>query len=138
MVLTSLNTTIKELEKDIKKNLPEKAKKLMQLKGIKYLTAATIYAETKGKLYSREALASYAAVAPVENSSGKQVKHRNNKAGNRILNSTFYRLSMHQSRFDEKGKAYFEKKCREGMSKRHARKCLSRRLINIVFNLLKS
>ena len=136
--LISLNAMITELEKDIKKNLPEQAKKLMQLKGIKEITAATIYAETKGKLYSREALANYSGVAPVENSSGKQVKHRNNKAGNRILNSNFYRLSVHQSLHDEKGKAYFEKKCREGMSKRHARKCLARRLVNIVFSLLKS
>lgn len=135
--LISLNSMIKELECDIKKNLPEKARKLMQLKGIKEITAATIYTETKGKLYSRESLASYSGVAPVENSSGKQVKHRNNKGGNRILNSVFFRLSIHQSRFDEKGKAYYEKKCREGMSKRHARKCLARQLINIVFKKLK-
>jgi len=135
--LTSLNAMIKEIEKDIKKNLPEKARKLMYLKGIKELTAATIYAETKGKLYSRESLANYSGVAPVENSSGKQVKHCNNKAGNRILNSAFYRLSLHQSRYDEKGKTYYEKKCREGISKRHARKCLARQLVNIVFKLLK-
>lgn len=135
-ILNSLNTTIKELEKNIKENLPLKAQKLKQLKGIGDLTAATIYTETKGKLISREALASYSAVAPVENSSGKQVKHRNNKGGNRILNSVFYRLSIHQARFDEKGKEYYEKKCAEGKSKRHAHKCLARQLVNIVFKIL--
>lgn len=135
--LTTLNKNIKELESDIKKNLPEKARNLMNLKGIKEITAATIYTETKGKLYSKEALANYSGVAPVENSSGKTSTHRNNKGGNRILNSIFFRLSVQQSRFDEKGKAYFEKKSAEGMSKRHARKCLARQLVNIVFKLLK-
>jgi transposase len=136
-LLISLNLAIKELEKEIKKNLPKQAEKLIQLKGIGEITAATIYTETKGKLLSREKLASYSGVAPVENSSGKQVKHRNNKGGNRILNSIFYRLSIHQSRYDEKAKAYIDKKLREGMSKRHARKCLARQLVNIVFRLLK-
>ena len=111
---------------------------LFETTGISDLTAAVIYTETKGKLISSEALASYSGVAPVENSSGKQVKHRNNKGGNRILNSVFYRLSIHQSRFDEEGKKYYEKKCAEGMSKRHARKCLSRQLVRIVFNILKN
>jgi len=83
------------------------------------------------------ALASYAGIAPVEHSSGKSKKHRNNKAGNRRLNCIFYRISIHQSRFDEKGKAYYEKKLAEGKTKRHARKCLARQLVRLVFNLLK-
>ena len=135
-ILQTLNKTIKELEKDIESNLPEKAKKLKQLKGIKEITAATIYTETKNKLTSPVSLASYSGIAPVEYSSGKSKKHRNNNAGNRKLNSVFYRLTIHQSRFDPRAKAYYEKKLSEGKSKRHARKCLSRQLVKIVFNLL--
>jgi transposase len=138
ILLKALNTTIKELEKDIEANLPEKAQKLKQLKGIGNITSATIFTETKGKLISAPALASYAGVAPVETSSGKTVKHRNNKAGNRILNSVFYRLSIHQSRYDGKGKDYYEKRLAEGKSKRHARKCLARQLVNQVWKILNS
>ena len=134
--LTEFNQAINELEKEIKKSLPEKAKKLKQLKGVADLTAAIIYTETKGKIISECALANYAAVAPVENSSGKSKKHRNNKAGNRKLNCVFYRLSIHQSIHDEEGKKYYEKKLAEGKSPRHARKCLARQLVRIVFNLL--
>ena len=36
----------------------------------------------------------------------------------------------------EKGKAYYEKKLKEGKTKRHARKCLARQLVKIVFKLL--
>jgi transposase len=135
--LSDFNRAIKDFEKEIEKSLPEKALKLKQLKGIGDLTAAIIYTETKGKIISPEALASYAGIAPVEHSSGKSKKHRNNKAGNRRLNCIFYRISIHQSRFDEKGKAYYEKKLAEGKTKRHARKCLARQLVRLVFNLLK-
>jgi transposase len=135
-VLNALMTTIYEIEKEIEASLPEKAQKLTKLKGVKSITAASIYTETKGKLISSKSLASYAGVAPVENSSGKSRKHRNNKTGNRNLNSVFYQLSLTQSLWDEKGKSYYEKKLSEGKTKRHARKCLARQLINIVFKIL--
>jgi transposase len=136
-ILNALNTTIKELETEIERQLPETAQKLKQLNGIQAITAATIYTETKGRIISEASLASYAGIAPVENSSGKQTKHRNNRAGNRILNSVFYRLSLHQSRYDENAKIYYEKKMSEGKTKRQARKCLARQLVRLVFNLLK-
>jgi transposase len=137
IVLIALNTAINELEKDIETNLPTKAQELIkEFKGIGNIAAATIYTETKGKLISSSALASYAGIAPIDNSSGKKVKHRNNKAGNRILNSVFFRLSIHQIRFDENAKAYYEKKLAEGKSKRLARKHVARQLVKKVYNVL--
>ena len=135
--LSDFNQAIKDFDKEIEKSLPEKAKRLKTLKGIADLTAAIIYTETKGKVISESALANYAGLAPVENSSGKYQKHRNNKSGNRKLNSAFYGISMHQSIHDKEGKKYYEKKLAEGKTKRHARKCLARQLVKIVFNLLK-
>ncbi len=136
--LCDFNQAINELEREIEKSLPEKAQKLKQLKGVGDLTAAIIYTETKGKIISPESLASYAGVSPVDKSSGKSSKHRNNKSGNRKLNSVFYRMSLHQSIWDEEGKAYYEKKLAEGKTKRHARKCLARQLVRLVFNILKN
>ena len=115
-LLSNLNQGVNELDKEIEKSLPPKAQKLKTLKGVGDLTAA---------------------VAPVENSSGKSRKHRNNKTGNRKLNSAFYRLSIHQSIWDKEGKAYYENKLADGKTKRHARKCLARQLVRLVFNLLK-
>lgn len=139
-VLKDFTEAIKSLEKEIGKSLPEKAERLMGknggLKGIAEITAAIIYVETKGKKVSEEKLASYAGIAPVENSSGKYKKHRNNKAGNRKLNCVLYRLSLYQSTQDEKGKKYYEKKLTEGKSPRHARKCLARQLVRLIANIL--
>jgi transposase len=136
--LRDFTQAINEFEKEIEKSLPEKAQKLKQLTGVGDLTAAIIYTETKGKVMSEATLANYAGVAPVDKSSGKSTKHRNNKAGNRKLNSVFYRVSLHQSIWDKEGKAYFEKKLKEGKTKRHARKCLARQFVRLVYNILKN
>jgi transposase len=134
--LESLKASISEIEKNIDKLLPEKARQLTSLTGVGIINAAIIYTELKGRLISREALAKYAGIAPIENSSGKSNNHKNNKQGNRILNSVFYQVSLHQSRFDPLGKAYYQKKLAEGKTSRLARKCLSRRLVNIVWKIL--
>ena len=42
-----------------------------------------------------------------------------------------------QSIYDAKGKMFFERKLKEGKTKRQARKCLARQLCNIVFKTLK-
>ena len=137
-IIEELSNSITEIEKEIDELLPKKVLKLTEICGIEKLTAAIIYTETKGRLTTKEAFANYCAIAPIENSSGKSSKHCINRRGNRTLNNIFYRISMCQSLKDEKGKAYYEKKLKEGKSPRHARKCLARQLCNIIFRVLKS
>ena len=108
--------TIKEFEEKIQENTPEKAKKLKELTGIDTLTASIFYTETKGKKMSKAQFASYCGVAPVECSSGLSTRFRNNKRGNRALNSLLYSISSFQSRFDTEGSKYFQKKIAEGKS----------------------
>jgi transposase len=137
-ILKAQIETIAALEEEIEKEMPEKARKLRELKGISSITASTIYTETKGRLISAKSLASYAGIAPIDCSSGKTNKKKNNKGANRILNSCFYSLSIAQKRYDPKAKEYYEKKLSEGKTPRQARKCLARQLVNIVFRLLNS
>lgn len=135
-VLRTMNNTIKKLEEEIENLLPEQARKLTMITGIRTLTAAVIYTELKGKKMTKAQLASYSGVAPVECSSGLSSKFRNNKRGNRTLNSVLYSVSLHQSRFDKIGAEYFSKKLQEGKSKRHARKCLARQVSNLIWKAL--
>jgi transposase len=76
-------------------------------------------------------------VAPIDCSSGKTTRMRNNKGGNRLLNSVFYSLSIAQKRYNPVARTYYEKKISEGKTPRHARKCLARQLVNIVYKILK-
>ena len=128
--------TIKEFDEQIQKNTPEKAKKLKELTGIDTLTASIFYTETKGKKMSKSQFASYCGVAPVECSSGLSTRFRNNKRGNRTLNSLLYSISIFQSRFDKEGSKYFQKKISEGKSKKLARKHLARQVSNQICKIL--
>jgi transposase len=136
-IIEKLNKTIKVLDEDIYKLLPEKVLELTNICGISKLTAAVLYTETKSKLTTKAAFANYCAVAPIENSSGKSARHSTNHRGNRKLNSALFRISMCQSINDERGKSYYQKKLSEGKTPRQARKCLARQLINSIFKILK-
>ena len=65
--------------------MPPIAKNLTLLEGISTITACTIYTETKGKISTKEKFASYCGVAPVDCSSGKTTRKRNNKGGNHLF-----------------------------------------------------
>lgn len=135
-LIGEINKSINILEREIYKLVPEKVFELTNICGIEKLTAAIIYAETKGKLTTKAAFANYCAVDPIEVSSGKTNRHSTNHRGNRTLNSIFFRISLSQMRYDEQGKAYYKKKLSEGKTKRQARKCLARQLTNVVFRVL--
>ena len=128
--------SIKQLDDEIKKDTPQKIEKLKTITGIDTLTASIIYTETKGKKMSKSQFANYCGVAPIECSSGLSTNFRNNKRGNRILNSMLYSISLCQSRFDKIGSEYYQKKMNEGKSKRHARKCLARQICNLIWKIL--
>lgn len=128
---------IKEYEKEVEKNFPKKAEKLLVLKGMGKVRAAQVIVETKGKVLSESKLANYCGIAPIETSSGKTTRFKTNKKGNRKLNSIFYSLSIAQVRYNPEARKYYEKKLTEGKTPRHARKCVARQLVRIIYNLLK-
>jgi transposase len=89
-------------------------------------------------------LARYAGIAPVTYASGgKDIKFANQR-GNRELNSLFYALAVRlTSPVGPNNKIlnmffyeYFHKKQTEGKTKRQALKCVQRRLVNIIWNML--
>lgn len=136
-LLKQIIENIKEYENEIKINISEKAKKLTQLKGVREIRATQIIVETKGKVLSESKLANYAGIAPIETSSGKTTRFKTNKKGNRKLNSIFYALSIAQIRYNPEARKYYEKKLSEGKTPRHARKCVARQLVRIIYNLIK-
>jgi len=135
-VISEINQSIKILEEEIKNNLPKEVERLTQQTGIGEITGAIIYTELKGKKMTKAQLASYCGVAPVECSSGMTTKYRANRRGNRTLNSILFSISVLQTRFDDEGSKYYQKKLSEGKSKRHARKCLARQISNQIWKAL--
>ena len=115
-------------------------KNLTTFPGISTIAAARIVAHVNGvsRFHSLDGFIRYTGIAPVERSSGKTTKYKQNYGGNRQLNSVLYIVALSHLRWDPKGKAYFEKKVQEGKTKKHAIRCLMSRIACIVYAMLKS
>nr|MDA3839638.1 hypothetical protein [Patescibacteria group bacterium] len=71
--------------------------------------------------------------------SGKTKRNISSVRGHSDLRRAIKTIALAQigRRGNEKGKAYFEKKTKEGKSKKQALKCLMRQNIKIVFSMMK-
>jgi transposase len=120
--------------------------KLTSMRGIDTVMAAKLIAEIGdiSKFPTSAKLARYAGVAPVTYSSGKTDVQYANQRGNRTLNSIFYHLGVLVTMTAGKNKTiinpffyeYYHKKISEGKTKGQALKCVQRRLVNIIWNMM--
>ena len=102
------------------------------------ITAARILAEVgdPGRFASEARLASYAGVAPLDASSGRQQRHRLNRAGNRRLNRALYTIALTQIRIHPPAREYFARRLTEGKTRREALRALKRQLIRTIYRVL--
>lgn len=97
------------------------------------LTAA---GDNPGRLKSDAALAAMCGASPVEASSGKVVRHRLNRGGNRQANHALWRIVMVRLTCHPATKAYVERRRKEGKSDREIVRCLKRHVAREMFRLL--
>jgi transposase len=98
------------------------------------LTAA---GDNPGRLRNEAAFAAMCDVSPIEASSGKTVRHRLNRSGNRQANHALWRIVMVLlSTGDPATKAYVERRTAEGKSLREIVRCLKRHVAREVYRHL--
>jgi len=68
--------------------------------------------------------ASWTGTAPIEASSGDQIRHRLSRAGNRRLNHVLHIMAVVQVRYDTDGRTYYLRKRAEGKTALEALRCL--------------
>jgi len=127
-----------ELERQIDALVKEQAPRLLELEGCGALTAAKLLAETAGagRFSSDAKFARLAGVAPIPASSGKRLRHRLDRSGNRQLNCALHRIAVTQGRVHPPARAYLAKKQAEGKTRIEALRCLKRHLARRVWRLL--
>ena len=109
---------------------------LVDLYGIGPVIAGRILAEVDDvtRFPTKDHFASYNGTAPIDASSGDQVRHRLSRAGNRRLNHALHMMAVTQLRQPETlGRVYYERKRLEGKTPKEALRCLKRRLSDIVY-----
>jgi len=138
---------IEEIDKELKIFLQNFDYPLTSMRGIDTVTAARLISEIGdiNRFESPAKLARYAGIAPVTYASGKSDVQFSNGRGNRRLNEIFFRLSLYcvassgpnRMVLNACFRDYYHKKISEGKTKRQALKCVQRRLVNIIWGMMK-
>ena len=121
--------------------------KLTTIPGVNIATASNLIAEIGDirRFPSADKLARYAGIAPIKFSSAGKGKEQSSKQGNRELHGLFYFLAVSMVTVPRTGKpnqpvfyAYYQRKISEGKTKSQALVCIMRRLVNIVYGMMKN
>jgi transposase len=134
-----LSEEIRELDGQLKRLVTETAPDLAAAHGIGIDTAATLLVavgEDPKRLRSESAFAHMCGVAPIPASSGKVVRYRLNRRGNRDANRALHVVAAERMSRDERTREYVVKRTSEGKSKREIMRCLKRYIAREVYRIL--
>jgi transposase len=108
---------------------------LLDLPGIGPSGAARLLVEVADitRFPNKAHFASWNGTAPIDASSGDQIRHRLSRAGNRQINRVLHIMARVQIRNPSKGRDYYERKKAAGKTPMEAMRCVKRRLSDIVY-----
>jgi transposase len=135
----TLSREIAELEVHLDRLLGQVAPELVSLPGIGTDHAATLLivaGDNPQRLRSEASFASLCGVAPIEASSGKVVRHRLNRGGNRDANRAQYMICLARMRRERRTQEYVARRTQEGKSKREIIRCLKRYVAREAYRVL--
>jgi transposase len=135
----ALSAEIAELEAHLGRLVGQAAPELVALPGIGTDSAATLLivaGDNPERLRSEASFASLCGVSPIEASSGKVVRHRLNRGGNRDANRALYMICLARMRRDRRTQEYVARRTAEGKSKREIIRCLKRYKAREVYRVL--
>jgi len=136
--LVALDKKIKASTKELKALVITRGSALMDLPGVGPVVAARILVDVGDvtRFADRNRFASWTGTAPLDASSGEQIRHRLSRAGNRRLNHVLYIAALAQIRLDTAGRTYFRRKMAAGKTRPEAMRCLKRRISDAVYRQL--
>ena len=136
--LVATDAKLKTLTKELAVAVQARGSHLMELRGIGPAGAARILADVGdiARFPDRNHFASWTGTAPLDASSGEQIRHRLSRAGNRRLNHVLHIAAIAQIRLDTEGRTYYRRKLGEAKTRKEARRCLKRRLSDMVYRQL--
>jgi transposase len=138
----ALSEEIAALDAQLKRLVAEVAPGLVSLPAVGTHHAATLLVlagDNPERLGSEASFASLCGVSPIEASSGKVVRHRLNRSGNRDANRTLlHMICVVRMGSDRRTQAYVSKRTAEGKSKREIMRCLKRYIAREVYRVVVS
>ena len=114
---------------------PQTGTSLLDLNGIGPSGAARLLVEVGDitRFPNKAHFASWNGTAPIDASSGDQVRHRLSRGGNRQINRVLHIMARVQIRNPSEGRDYYDRKKADGKAPMEAMRCVKRRLSDIVY-----
>jgi transposase len=136
--LVAVEKKIKMITQELKAMVLARGSTLMDLPGVGPVVAARILADVGdvARFADRNRFASWTGTAPLDASSGEQIRHRLSRAGNRKMNHMLHIAAATQVRLDTHGRAYYRRKLAAGKTRMEAMRCLKRRISDAVYRQL--
>jgi transposase len=137
----ALSREIAELDAHLDRLVAEAAPELISLPAIGTDHAATLLltvGDNPERVSNEASFASLCGVSPIEASSGKVVRHRLNRGGNRDANRALHLICVVRMRIDERTRRYVARRTAEGKSRREIMRCLKRYIAREVYRVLLS
>jgi transposase len=94
--------------------------------------------ENHDRLTSEAGFAMLCGVAPLPASSGKTIRHRLNRGGDRQANAALYRVVLCRLRWDPRTRDYMERRTKDGLSKKEIIRCLKRYVARELYQIITS
>jgi len=138
---------LEEIDVELEKLIPITDYKLNTMPGIDLITSAHLISEIGdiSRFPDSDKLARFMGLAPVQFSSAGKGKDQRCRNGNRVLNAIFHFMAIQMVAVSASGKArhpvfreYFEMKVKEGKNKPQALVCVARRLVRIIYGMMKT
>ena len=139
--ITALDKTITAAERQLDDLTATHAKPLRAEFGVGPISAAQLLITWShpGRFRSEAAFASIAGTSPLEASSGRTVRHRLNRGGDRQLNAALHRVLLTRRRHNHPDtRTYIDRRSAEGRSPREIERCLKRALARRFHRLLET
>jgi transposase len=135
----ALEEELKALDAMLEKLTSQYAPRLRERFGVGPHTAAilvTVAGDNPERLKNEASLAALCGTSPLQASSGKTVRHRLNRGGNRSANNALWTIAMVRMRSDPRTKAYVQRRSHEGMSNKEIQRCLKRYIVRELYPLI--
>jgi transposase len=132
----ALAADVARYERELAQLVRSLAPVLLEEVGIGPISAAKLLACDPGRFRSEAAFARCNGTAPIPASSGRTVRHRLNRGGNRQVNNAIHTIALSRALHHPATRAYLDRRIGEGKTKREAMRAHKRHLSRSLFNRL--
>ena len=137
--IQGLNDEIATIDAMLSELVTEVAPSLLELYGVGVDAAASLLVtagDNPDRLRSERSWAHLCGVTPVPASSGKTIRHRLNRGGDRTANSALYRIVLTRMSSHDETRRYVARRRAEGLTSLEVIRCLKRYVARRVFKEL--